>query len=243
MNVAVLAFPLYILLMLLELAYERHSGRSTYRLADAATSINTAVLRVLLEGPLRLLLVLPYAWLYEHGRLLELDADKARFLRHVAHELKTPLAALREGVALLQYRHKHAGAELRMEQSVALLALCRRYRVPFVVNDHVDLCLLVGADGVHLGGTDARIAETRARLGPDAIIGASCYGEMQLALDAQDAGASYVAFGGFYPSRVKQYAVTTQPAILDQARRRIELPRVVIGGMTPRNAAPLVARG
>lgn len=73
MNVAVLAFPLYILLILLELAYERHSGRSTYRLADAATSVNTAVLRVVLEGPLRLLLVLPYAWLYEHARLLELD--------------------------------------------------------------------------------------------------------------------------------------------------------------------------
>jgi thiamine-phosphate pyrophosphorylase len=107
----------------------------------------------------------------------------------------------------------------------------------------VDLCLLIGADGVHLGGTDARIGQTRALLGPDAIIGASCYGEMQLALDAQDAGATYVAFGGFYPSRVKQYAVTTQPAILDEARRRIALPRVVIGGMTPQNAAPLVARG
>ncbi len=71
MSVAVLAFPLYILLMLLELAYERHSGRHTYRLADAATSINTAVLRVLLEGPLRLLLILPYAWLYEHARLFD----------------------------------------------------------------------------------------------------------------------------------------------------------------------------
>ncbi|KQW91429.1 thiamine-phosphate pyrophosphorylase [Massilia sp. Root418] len=151
--------------------------------------------------------------------------------------------ALAEGVALLQYRHKEACAELRMEQSVALLALCRRYRVPFIVNDHVDLCLLIGADGVHLGGTDARIGQTRALLGPGAIIGASCYGEMQLALDAQDAGATYVAFGGFYPSRVKQYAVTTQPAILDEARRRIALPRVVIGGMTPQNAAPLVARG
>lgn len=74
MNVAVMAVPLYILLILLELAYERHSGRHTYRLADAATSINTAVLRILLEGPLRLLLVIPYAWLYEHARLLELDA-------------------------------------------------------------------------------------------------------------------------------------------------------------------------
>ncbi|HLD65976.1 MAG TPA: sterol desaturase family protein [Pseudomonas sp.] len=75
MSVAILAFPLYILLILLELAYERYSGRRTYRLADASTSINTAILRVLLEGPLRLLLLLPYAWLYEHARLLTLDAS------------------------------------------------------------------------------------------------------------------------------------------------------------------------
>ncbi|WP_339080933.1 sterol desaturase family protein [Pseudomonas sp. TMP9] len=71
MSVAIMAFPLYILLILLELAYERYSGRHTYRLADASTSINTAVLRVLLEGPLRLLLILPYAWLYEHARLFD----------------------------------------------------------------------------------------------------------------------------------------------------------------------------
>ena len=68
-----LAVPLYILLILLELAYERWSGRHTYRLADAVTSIDTAVLRMLLEGPLRLLLVVPYAWLYEHARLWTLD--------------------------------------------------------------------------------------------------------------------------------------------------------------------------
>lgn len=74
MNVVVMAVPLYVALMLLELAYERYSGRHTYRLADASTSINTAVLRVLLEGPLRLLLIIPYAWLYEHARLLDLDA-------------------------------------------------------------------------------------------------------------------------------------------------------------------------
>lgn len=73
MNVAVMAVPLYILLILLELAYERWSGRHTYRLADAVTSIDTALLRMLLEGPLRLLLVVPYAWLYEHARLWTLD--------------------------------------------------------------------------------------------------------------------------------------------------------------------------
>ncbi|MCJ8168384.1 sterol desaturase family protein [Atopomonas sediminilitoris] len=75
MNIAVLAFPLYLLLIALELAYERASGRHTYRLADAATSMQTAVLRVLLEAPLRLLLIVPYAWLYEHARLLDWAMD------------------------------------------------------------------------------------------------------------------------------------------------------------------------
>ncbi|HEX7983225.1 MAG TPA: thiamine phosphate synthase [Duganella sp.] len=146
-------------------------------------------------------------------------------------------------VALLQYRHKEAGPELRHAQATALLALCRRYGVPFIVNDFVDLCLETGADGVHLGGTDADVAQVRGRLGADKIIGASCYGDMPRALAAQRDGASYVAFGGFYPSRVKQYAVTTRPEILDQARAAIHVPTVVIGGMTAANAAPLVARG
>ena len=146
-------------------------------------------------------------------------------------------------VALLQYRHKEASSALRLEQAGALLALCQRYGVPFIVNDHVDLCLQTGADGVHLGGTDADVAQVRGRLGADKLIGASCYGDLPRALAAQRAGASYVAFGGFYPSRVKQYAVTTRPEILDQARETITIPTVVIGGMTPENAAPLVARG
>ncbi|MYN15278.1 thiamine phosphate synthase [Rugamonas sp. FT107W] len=156
------------------------------------------------------------------------------------------LAAARRaqpGVALLQYRHKEAGPQQRLDQAGALLALCRRYGVPFIVNDYVDLCEQTGADGVHLGGTDAEVAQVRALLGPDKIIGASCYGDLPRALQAQAAGASYVAFGGFYPSRVKQYAVTTKMEILDQARAAIHVPTVVIGGMTPENAAPLAARG
>ncbi len=147
------------------------------------------------------------------------------------------------GIVMLQYRHKEAGPELRLAQATALLALCRRYGVPFIVNDFVELCERTGADGVHLGGTDAEVARIRARLGPGKIIGASCYGDMPRALDAQAAGASYVAFGGFYPSRVKKYAVTTKLEILDQARGAIAVPNVVIGGMTPENAAPLVDKG
>lgn len=147
------------------------------------------------------------------------------------------------GIAMLQYRHKTAAPALRLEQGAALLALCRRFHCPLVINDFVDLCLALGADGVHLGGTDASVVEVRAMLGAGKIIGASCYGDLQSACAAQQAGASYVAFGGFYPSLVKQYPVTTRPAILDEARATITLPRVVIGGMTPENAAPLVARG
>ncbi len=151
--------------------------------------------------------------------------------------------ALRAGVALLQYRHKDASPALRRIQGGALRELCHQYGVPFLVNDHVALCRELGADGVHLGGTDAPLAEVRAMLGPNKLIGASCYGELARAQAAQAAGASYVAFGGFYPSRVKQYAVTTRPDILRHAREAIGLPLCVIGGMTPDNAAPLVAAG
>jgi len=151
--------------------------------------------------------------------------------------------ALQAGVALLQYRHKHAGEELRQSQASALLVLARRYGVPLIINDHLELCEELGADGLHVGGTDMTVAEARARLGPDRIVGASCYGELALARAAQAGGASYVAFGGFYPSLVKQYPVTTPPGIVEQARRELGVPVVVIGGMTPDNAAPLVARG
>jgi thiamine-phosphate pyrophosphorylase len=151
--------------------------------------------------------------------------------------------ALRAGAALVQYRHKSANEELRREQAGQLLALCRRHGRPFIVNDFVDLCMEIDADGVHVGGTDASVADARKALGAGKIVGASCYGHRQLARDAAANGASYVAFGGFYPSRVKQYPVTTLPDIVSWAKAEIAVPCVVIGGMTPENAAPLVARG
>lgn len=151
--------------------------------------------------------------------------------------------ALQGGAALLQYRHKSATAELRREQASRLLALCRKYRRPLIVNDHPDLCLELDADGVHVGGADAPVAQVRARLGPQKIVGASCYGELELARRAQRDGASYVAFGGFYPSRVKKYPVTTPVAVIGAAKTECLLPNAVIGGMTAANAAPLVAAG
>ena len=152
-------------------------------------------------------------------------------------------AGLRAVAALVQYRNKEADGALRLEQATALLALCRRHGRPLVINDHLQLCMRLDADGVHLGAADGSLALARQVLGPDKIVGASCYGELALARAAQQAGASYAAFGGFYPSPVKKYDFVTAPEILDQARAELALPLVVIGGMTVENAAPLVARG
>ncbi len=151
--------------------------------------------------------------------------------------------AIAGGATLLQYRHKTAGDALRTEQAAALLALCRRLNVPLIINDHVELCERLDADGIHVGGTDATVAEVRARLGQQKIVGASCYGDLQLAKHAAAAGASYVAFGGFYPSRVKKYAVTTPPDIITRALSVLDVPICVIGGMTADNSRPLVGLG
>lgn len=160
-----------------------------------------------------------------------------------AQLLQASEAALQGGAALLQYRHKHADAAQRLEQARALQALCRRYQKPFIINDYLELALELDADGLHVGGTDISVSAARAALGPDKILGASCYGSMELALAAQAGGASYAAFGGFYPSRVKKYEVATAPDIITTARAQLQIPVVVIGGMTVANSAPLVARG
>lgn len=151
--------------------------------------------------------------------------------------------ALQAGASLLQYRHKTASAALRLEQAEALLKLCRTHQVPLIINDHIDLCAELDADGVHVGGTDMSVAQARKLLGKNKIVGASCYGQLVLAENAYAQQASYVAFGGFYPSLVKQYPVTTPSDIVARAREVIPLPIVVIGGMSPMLAKPLIEGG
>jgi thiamine-phosphate pyrophosphorylase len=157
--------------------------------------------------------------------------------------IKATETALSVGVGLLQYRHKTANGEFRLEQASALLKLCRQHNVPFIINDHIDLCIALDADGIHVGGTDASVAVVRTLIGKDKILGASCYGDFALAEQAQIAGASYVAFGGFYPSRVKKYEVSTPASIVSKAKSQLTLPVCVIGGMTSDNAKPLVKEG
>lgn len=151
--------------------------------------------------------------------------------------------ALRGGARLVQYRNKTACASLRREQARALLELCREHGVPLIVNDDAGLAAEVDADGVHLGRDDAPVAAARVRLGEEKIVGVSCYDQLERAVRAQEDGAAYVAFGSFFASRVKPGAARAPMALLSEARRRLAVPVVAIGGITLANAPRLIAAG
>lgn len=151
--------------------------------------------------------------------------------------------ALAGGARLLQYRDKKNRAPLRELHAHALLGLCHEHGAIFIINDDVDLAQSVGADGVHIGSADAPLTAARAKLGPQAVIGVSCAGSLERALTAQAEGASYVAFGRFFDSRTKPNAPQARPELLAQARMRLQIPICAIGGVTPQNAAALIACG
>ena len=163
------------------------------------------------------------------------EADSARLLARVE-------AVLRAGATWLQYRNKLADRDLREQQARALQPLCRRHGVPLIINDDWRLAAAIGADGAHLGLGDGELASAREALGTAAIIGASCYDRLDLARAACAAGASYVAFGAFFPSPTKPGARRAPVALLDPSAA-LGVPRVAIGGITPDNAATLVAAG
>jgi thiamine-phosphate pyrophosphorylase len=162
------------------------------------------------------------------------DVDTARLLARVRQVI---------GLAtLLQYRNKAADGALRREQAAALLPLCREAGVPLLVNDDWRLAADIGADGAHLGETDGALREARRALGDAAILGASCYDDLTRAESAAAAGASYLAFGAFFPSPTKPNARRAMPELLADSAR-FGLPRVAIGGITPDNACQLVDAG
>jgi thiamine-phosphate pyrophosphorylase len=151
--------------------------------------------------------------------------------------------ALRGGMTMLQYRAKDAAAGLKRRQAERLLSLCRRYRVPMLINDDIELASAIGADGVHVGRDDVAPERARDALGDRAIVGVSCYADLDRLDHAQAAGADYVAFGSFHPSTVKPGAARAPLDLLRQARERSALPLVAIGGITPANAPELIACG
>ena len=157
--------------------------------------------------------------------------------------LKKVEAALQGGANVLQYRNKAADYKLKTQQVRAILPLCRQYNVPLIINDSVELCLMLDADGVHLGADDSKSADVRAKLGNSKILGASCYNQFDLAVQAQQAGADYVAFGACFASHTKPNAPVAGLDLFTRAKLELSVPVVGIGGVTSQNAPQLIKAG
>ena len=147
------------------------------------------------------------------------------------------------GAFMVQYRSKIQDRAVKIQQCAAILRLCREYGVPCIVNDDVEMCRILEADGVHLGENDDNIAEVRHILGEDAIIGSSCYDQLDRAKQAQKEGATYVAFGAVFPTPTKPNAPRATLALLREAKREIHIPIVAIGGITVNNAHDVIEAG
>ena len=162
-------------------------------------------------------------------------ADTALLVRQVE-------AALEGGAALVQYRAKELAPALRLEQARRLAAVCRSHDALLIVNDSAELALAAGADGVHLGREDGDARAARSAL-PRAILGVSCYADLQRARDAAEAGADYIGIGSVFPSPTKPHAVHAPLELLARAHAESGLPVAAIGGITLANAPRVVAAG
>ena len=152
-------------------------------------------------------------------------------------------AALAGGVNVLQYRCKFLSGAAERQQAQRIRTMCRESGVTFIVNDNVGLAAEIDADGVHLGREDDSLRSARQVLGPQKIIGVSCYNDLSLARIAVDGGADYIAFGSFFPSPTKPAAVRAAISLITQAKQRFTVPIVAIGGITLENAPQLIEAG
>jgi thiamine-phosphate pyrophosphorylase len=151
-------------------------------------------------------------------------------------------AALQGGAQIVQYRDKSSDSAKRLHQAQQLKQLCQHYNIPLIINDDLELAAQLDV-GVHLGQQDGSITLARQRLGAKAIIGATCHNSLEFAQQAAQQGASYLAFGAFYPSSTKPLAQLAQLDTLTQAKHLFNLPVVAIGGITLDNAMPLINAG
>lgn len=150
--------------------------------------------------------------------------------------------ALQGGASMVQLRDKTNSDDFLFSYGVLLKELCEKYNAYFIVNDRIDLAKRLDAHGVHIGKEDADITEVRQRL-KGKIIGVSCYGDIERAKFMENLGASYVAFGSFYPSPTKPEARIIDKSIIREAKKVLSIPVCVIGGLNVQRAKELVHLG
>ncbi len=150
--------------------------------------------------------------------------------------------ALMGGVTLVQLREKNLGEEEFLQEAAAIRDLCRKYGVPFIINDNVEIALRCGADGVHVGQEDMAAGTVRQKLGPDKIIGVSAH-NVEEALEAEKNGADYLGAGAVFGSSTKTNANTLDHAVLKEICSAVAIPVVAIGGVNEKNILQLAGTG
>jgi thiamine-phosphate pyrophosphorylase len=143
----------------------------------------------------------------------------------------------------VQLRLKQASDDAIRRAARALMPIAQKRGAAFILNDRPDLAAELGADGVHVGADDMPYAEARRLVGPDAIVGVSCYASRHEAMEAAEAGADYVAFGAFFETRTKEPRARADIELLTWWSAMMTVPCVAIGGITPANCGPLVEAG
>ncbi len=150
--------------------------------------------------------------------------------------------ALQAGVTLVQYREKNGPGKGMLEKARKLIVLCHKYNVPLLVNDRLDIALLSGADGVHLGQDDIPVAEARRLTGEDFLIGATAH-NVEEALAAEAAGADYLGCGAVFATHTKKDTVPLGLDGLQAIRKAVRIPIVGIAGITTENHQQVLGTG
>ena len=150
--------------------------------------------------------------------------------------------ALQAGVTLVQYREKNGPGKSMLEKSRKLIALCHKYNVPLLVNDRLDIALLSGADGVHLGQDDIPVAEARRLAGENFLIGATAH-NVEEALAAEAAGADYLGCGAVFATHTKKDTVPLGLDGLQAIRQAVRIPIAGIAGITTENYQQVLGTG
>ena len=150
--------------------------------------------------------------------------------------------ALEGGATLIQLREKELDEAAFEQEALEMKELCREYRVPFIVNDNVELAVRVDADGVHVGQSDMEAGRVRELIGPDRILGVSAE-TVEDAIRAEKAGADYLGVGAVFPTGSKDDAADVSPETLKAICEAVRIPVVAIGGITYENAGKLEGSG
>jgi len=150
--------------------------------------------------------------------------------------------AVKAGVTFLQLREKELDFKSFFELACEIKRITDKYKIPFIINDNVDVAVACGADGVHVGQNDMKATDVRKIIGRDKILGISVQTAEQ-AVKAEKEGADYIGVGSVFPTSTKPDAKPLSPAILKEICKAVKIPVVAIGGINKDNAISLARSG